>query len=181
MRGTTKFARSTTCRNSQFYERESKTKESAGYEILQEVNLKEKLPEDRHGPPDKGLNLSPHSCPLASFRGLPLCQACYSPYDLVKAPQGKAARFIIQEKGTGSEQAIGGIAQIQRLGHYTLYIPIIMDMRPINATTVTDEHLKAPLQDTPWEVIEDAKFFTELDMRDDYHRLWIRKGDEHLI
>jgi Reverse transcriptase (RNA-dependent DNA polymerase) len=52
-------------------------------------------------------------------------------------------------------------------------------MRPINAITITDEN-KAPLQDTTRERIQGARFFTRLDMRDGYHHLRIRKGDEHL-
>ena len=54
-----------------------------------------------------------------------------------------------------------------------------MDLRPINAITITDEN-KSPLQDTTRERIQGARYFTRLDMRDGYHHLRIRKGDEHL-
>jgi transposase InsO family protein len=54
-----------------------------------------------------------------------------------------------------------------------------MDLRPINAVTITDEN-KSPLQDTTRERIQGARYFTRLDMRDGYHHMRIRKGDEHL-
>ena len=54
-----------------------------------------------------------------------------------------------------------------------------MDLRPINAITITDEN-KSPLQDTTRERIQGARYLTRLDMRDGYHHLRIRKGDEHL-
>ena len=54
-----------------------------------------------------------------------------------------------------------------------------MDLRPINAVTLADEN-KSPLQDTTRERIQGARYFTRLDMRDGYHHMRIRKGDEHL-
>jgi RNase H-like domain found in reverse transcriptase/Reverse transcriptase (RNA-dependent DNA polymerase)/Integrase zinc binding domain/Chromo (CHRromatin Organisation MOdifier) domain len=52
-----------------------------------------------------------------------------------------------------------------------------MDMRPVNEVTITDEN-KAPLQDISRERIQGAKFFTKLDLRDGYHHMRIREGDE---
>jgi len=52
-----------------------------------------------------------------------------------------------------------------------------MDMRPINTITIPDEN-KAPLQDISRERIQGAKYFTRLDLRDGYHHLRIREGDE---
>ena len=53
-----------------------------------------------------------------------------------------------------------------------------MDMRPLNAVTKADEN-KSPLQEVTRERIRGAKYFTRLDMRDGYHHLRIREGDEH--
>jgi reverse transcriptase-like protein len=52
-----------------------------------------------------------------------------------------------------------------------------MDMRPVNNATIADKN-KAPLQDISRERLQGAKYFTRLDMRDGYHHLRIRKGDE---
>jgi hypothetical protein len=53
-----------------------------------------------------------------------------------------------------------------------------MDLRPVNKVTKTDSN-KSTLQDTSRERLRGAKYFTRLDMRDGYHHLRIRKGDEH--
>ena len=67
----------------------------------------------------------------------------------------------------------------------TLFIPKkdgtkrwCMDMRRINEVTVTDSN-QAPLQETARERLKGAKYFTKLDMKDGYHHLRIREGDEH--
>ena len=52
-----------------------------------------------------------------------------------------------------------------------------MDLRPVNMVTERDEN-KAPLQDINRDRLRGAKYFTRLDMRDGYHHLRIRKGDE---
>jgi hypothetical protein len=52
-----------------------------------------------------------------------------------------------------------------------------MDMRPVNNATIPDEN-KSPLQDITRERLIGAKYFTRLDMRDGYHHLRIREGDE---
>ena len=109
-----------------------------------------------------------------------------------KLPRAKQRRFTrdealevkkqlkeLLEKGkireSRSESAVG-----------TLFVPKhdgtkrwCMDLRPINAVTITDEN-KSPLQDTTRERIQGARYFTRLDMRDGYHHMRIRKGDEHL-
>ena len=53
-----------------------------------------------------------------------------------------------------------------------------MDLRMLNNVTITDSN-QAPLQDTAKEKLQGKKYFTKLDMRDGYHHLRIRKGDEH--
>ena len=53
-----------------------------------------------------------------------------------------------------------------------------MDLRKLNEVTETDSN-QAPLQDTAREKLRGAKYFTRLDMRDGYHHLRIKKGDEH--
>jgi RNase H-like domain found in reverse transcriptase/Reverse transcriptase (RNA-dependent DNA polymerase)/Integrase zinc binding domain/Chromo (CHRromatin Organisation MOdifier) domain/Integrase core domain len=72
-----------------------------------------------------------------------------------------------------SESAVGTLFVLKHDGSKRW----CMDMRPINAITETDEN-KAPLQDTTRDRIQGAKVFTRLDMRDGYHHLRIRKGDE---
>ena len=52
-----------------------------------------------------------------------------------------------------------------------------MDLRPVNAVTLSDEN-KAPLQDITRERIRGAKYFTRLDMRDGYHHLRIKERSE---
>ena len=52
-----------------------------------------------------------------------------------------------------------------------------MDMRPVNNATIPDEN-KSPLQDISRERLKGAKIFTRLDMKDGYHHLRIREGDE---
>ena len=109
-----------------------------------------------------------------------------------KLPRAKQRRFTREEalevkkqleellkkkkiRESRSESAVG-----------TLFVPKsdgtkrwCMDLRPINAVTITDEN-KSPLQDTTRERIQGARYFTRLDMRDGYHHMRIRKGDEHL-
>jgi Reverse transcriptase (RNA-dependent DNA polymerase)/RNase H-like domain found in reverse transcriptase len=53
-----------------------------------------------------------------------------------------------------------------------------MDMRRVNEATITDSN-QAPLQETARERLRGAKYFTRLDMRDGYHHLRIKQGDEH--
>ena len=53
-----------------------------------------------------------------------------------------------------------------------------MDLRMLNNVTITDSN-QAPLQDTAKEKLQGKKYFMKLDMRDGYHHLRIRKGDEH--
>jgi len=53
-----------------------------------------------------------------------------------------------------------------------------MDLRLLNNITTTDAN-QAPLQDTAKEKLQGAKYFTKLDMRDGYHHLRIKRGDEH--
>jgi hypothetical protein len=53
-----------------------------------------------------------------------------------------------------------------------------MDMRRVNENTITDSN-QAPLQETARERLRRAKYFTRLDMRDGYHHLRIKAGDEH--
>lgn len=53
-----------------------------------------------------------------------------------------------------------------------------MDLRLLNNITTTDAN-QAPLQETAKEKLQGAKYFTKLDMRDGYHHLRIKKGDEH--
>jgi hypothetical protein len=72
-----------------------------------------------------------------------------------------------------SESAVGTLFVLKHDGSRRW----CMDMRPINAITETDEN-KAPLQDITRDRIQGAKVFTRLDMRDGYHHLRIRKGDE---
>jgi RNase H-like domain found in reverse transcriptase/Reverse transcriptase (RNA-dependent DNA polymerase)/Integrase zinc binding domain/Chromo (CHRromatin Organisation MOdifier) domain len=52
-----------------------------------------------------------------------------------------------------------------------------MDLRPINNITATDSN-KSTLQESSRERIRGAKYFTRLDMRDGYHHLRIKEGDE---
>lgn len=51
-------------------------------------------------------------------------------------------------------------------------------MRRVNEATITDSN-QAPLQETARERLRGAKYFTKLDMRDGYHHLRIKEGDEH--
>ena len=53
-----------------------------------------------------------------------------------------------------------------------------MDLRMLNDVTITDAN-QAPLQDTAKEKLQGKRYFTKLDLRDGYHHLRIRKGDEH--
>jgi reverse transcriptase-like protein len=53
-----------------------------------------------------------------------------------------------------------------------------MDMRRVNEVTITDSN-QAPLQETARERLRGAKYFTRLDMRDGYHHVRIKAGDEH--
>ena len=53
-----------------------------------------------------------------------------------------------------------------------------MDLRLLNNITTTDAN-QAPLQETAKEKLQGARYFTKLDMRDGYHHLRIKKGDEH--
>jgi hypothetical protein len=66
----------------------------------------------------------------------------------------------------------------------TLFVPkhdgtlrMCIDYRPLNAAVYRDEN-KAPLQEQVKDRVQGAKWFTKLDIRDGYHRLRIRKGDE---
>lgn len=52
-----------------------------------------------------------------------------------------------------------------------------MDMRLVNQATIADEN-KSPLQDISRDRLKGAKYFTRLDMRDGYHHLRIKEGDE---
>jgi transposase InsO family protein len=72
-----------------------------------------------------------------------------------------------------SESAVGTLFVLKHDGSKRW----CMDMRPINALTPGDEN-KAPLQDIARERIQGATVFTRLDLRDGYHHLRIRKGDE---
>jgi hypothetical protein len=53
-----------------------------------------------------------------------------------------------------------------------------MDMRRLNDVTISDSN-QAPLQETARERLRGAKYFTKLDMRDGYHHIRIKAGDEH--
>jgi RNase H-like domain found in reverse transcriptase/Reverse transcriptase (RNA-dependent DNA polymerase)/Integrase zinc binding domain/Chromo (CHRromatin Organisation MOdifier) domain len=53
-----------------------------------------------------------------------------------------------------------------------------MDLRRLNEITLTDSN-QAPLQETARERLKGAKYFTRLDMRDGYHHIRIKAGDEH--
>ena len=53
-----------------------------------------------------------------------------------------------------------------------------MDMRRVNEVTISDSN-QAPLQETARERLRGAKYFTKLDMRDGYHHIRIKAGDEH--
>ena len=53
-----------------------------------------------------------------------------------------------------------------------------MDLRMLNNVTITDAN-QAPLQETAKEKLQGKKYFTKLDMRDGYHHLRIKEGDEH--
>ena len=72
-----------------------------------------------------------------------------------------------------SESAVGTLFVLKHDGSKRW----CMDMRPINALTPGDEN-KAPLQDIARERIQGATVFTRLDLRDGYHHLRIREGDE---
>jgi len=72
-----------------------------------------------------------------------------------------------------SESAVGTLFVLKHDGSKRW----CMDMRPINALTPGDEN-KAPLQDIVRERIQGATVFTRLDMRDGYHHLRIKEGDE---
>jgi transposase InsO family protein len=52
-----------------------------------------------------------------------------------------------------------------------------IDLRPVNAATIRDEN-KAPLQEQVKDRLLGAKYITRLDIRDGYHRLRIKEGDE---
>ena len=52
-----------------------------------------------------------------------------------------------------------------------------VDLRPINAVTVRDEN-KSPLQEQVKDCLLGAKYITKLDIKDGYHRLRIKAGDE---
>jgi hypothetical protein len=109
-----------------------------------------------------------------------------------KLPRAKQRRFT-REEALEVKKQLGELLKAGKVRESrsdsavgTLFVPKsdgtrrwCMDMRPINAITITDEN-KAPLQDTTRERIQGAKFFTRLDMRDGYHHLRIRKGDEYL-
>jgi transposase InsO family protein len=109
-----------------------------------------------------------------------------------KLPRAKQRRFT-REEALEVKKQLGELLEAGKVRESrsdsavgTLFVPKsdgtkrwCMDMRPINAITITDEN-KAPLQDTTRERIQGARFFTRLDMRDGYHHLRIRKGDEHL-
>jgi RNase H-like domain found in reverse transcriptase/Reverse transcriptase (RNA-dependent DNA polymerase)/Integrase zinc binding domain/Chromo (CHRromatin Organisation MOdifier) domain/Integrase core domain len=53
-----------------------------------------------------------------------------------------------------------------------------MDLRRLNEITISDSN-QAPLQETAREKLRGAKYFTRLDMRDGYHHIRIKTGDEH--
>lgn len=53
-----------------------------------------------------------------------------------------------------------------------------MDLRMLNNVTVTDAN-QAPLQETAKEKLQGKRYFTKIDMRDGYHHLRIKEGDEH--
>jgi Reverse transcriptase (RNA-dependent DNA polymerase) len=107
-----------------------------------------------------------------------------------KLPRAKQRRFTREEAQEIKRQ----VEELLRLGKIrvsrsesavgTLFVPKsdgtkrwCMDLRPVNAVTVSDEN-KAPFQDITRERIRGAKYFTRLDMRDGYHHLRIKEGSE---